>query len=412
MPSIHTRRIFLAILIPGCSLLLFLFSQDVQQYLTSFYAPLPYLPYLLIFAGAFLAWGYNNGREFHLLIVIGLGYWAIRQYIWTPNLAIESQSMLFAVACVFIPLNYLLQNILIERGVWRWQMLKRLSISLVQITCVILLLKYPDAEVSQILRTVLWQNPWPGLVTVTQPGLIVIALSVIIIVIQLFKKTTVLRSSDLMSLLALAMALNSVSQPSVAMIFFSIAAASLLMGVILNSYNLAYLDELTNLPSRRALKQDLMGLGKRYCVAMLDLDHFKKLNDKYGHAVGDQALRMVAACLKKISGGGKVYRYGGEEFTLVFRNKETHEVLEHVDRLRKLIEKNAFHIRSKRRPRKKPEQPQQIKKRGKVYKINVTVSIGVAQRSEHHNSPQDVIKSADKALYTAKRAGRNCIHAI
>ena len=409
MPSIHARRIFLAILVPGCSLLLFLFSQEVHQYLISFYASLPYLPYLLIFAGAFLAWGYNNGREFHLLMVVGLGYWAIRQYIWTPNLAIESQSMLFAIACVFIPLNYLLQNMLVERGVWRWQMLKRLSISLIQIALVVLLLKYPDANISQILRSVLWQNPWPELVTITQPGVITITLSLVVIIVQLFKKTTVLRSSDLMSLLALAMALNSVAQPSVAMIFFSIAAASLLIGVILNSYNLAYLDELTNLPSRRALKQDLMGLGKRYCVAMLDLDHFKKLNDKYGHAVGDQALRMVAACLKKISGGGKVYRYGGEEFTLVFRNKETHEVLEHVDRLRKLIEKNAFHIRSRKRPRQKPEQPQQT---GKVIKVNVTVSIGVAQRTEHHNTPQDVIKSADKALYTAKRAGRNCIHAI
>lgn len=409
MLSIHARRISLAILLPGCSLLLFLFSQDVHQYLKSFYAPLPYLPYLLIFAGAFLAWGYNNGREFHLLLVIGLGYWAIRQFIWTPNLPIESQSMLFAVACVFIPLNYFLQNTMVERGVWRWQMLKRLSISLVQIAAIVLLLKYPATDISLTLRSVLWQNPWPGLVMITQPGLIVFAISTIFIIARLFMKTTVLRGADLMSLLAIGMALNSVSQPSVAMIYFSIAAASLLIGVILNSYNLAYLDELTNLPSRRALKQDLMGLGKRYCIAMLDLDHFKRLNDKYGHAVGDQALRMVAVSLNKVSGGGKVYRYGGEEFTIVFRNKETHEVLQHVDRLRKQIEKNYFNIRSKKRPRKKPEHPQKI---GKAIKIKVTVSIGISQRSEHHLIPQDVIKSADKALYKAKHAGRNCIHAI
>jgi diguanylate cyclase (GGDEF)-like protein len=409
VPSIYARRIFLTILMPACSLLLFLFSKEVQHYLGSFYASLPYLPYLLIFAAAFLAWGYNNGREFHLLLVIGLSYWGIRQYIWSPNLPIESQSMLFALSCVFIPLNYFLQNLMPEKGIWRWQMLKRLSVSLLQITAVVLLLKYSHSEISQYLRSVLWQNPWPDYVKITQPGLIVIGLCLITIIVQLFIKATVLRSGGLMSLLAMAMALNSVANPSVAMIYFTISAASLLIAVILNSYNLAYLDELTNLPSRRALKQDLLGLGKRYCVAMLDLDYFKKLNDKFGHDVGDQALRMVAAQLNRIPGGGKAYRYGGEEFTLVFRNKETHEVLEHVDNLRKTIAANQFHIRSKKRPRKKPEQPRQS---GKDIKVQVTVSIGLAQREEHHNTPQDVIKTADKALYTAKRAGRNCVHAI
>jgi diguanylate cyclase (GGDEF)-like protein len=394
---------------PGCSLLLFLFSKEVQQYLGSFYATLPYLPYLLIFATAFLAWGYNNGREFHLVLVIGLSYWLIRQYIWTPNLPIESQSMLFALSCVFIPLNYLLQNLMPEKGVWRWQIVKRLSISLLQIVAVVLLLAYSKSEISEYLRSVLWRNPWPEYVKITQPGLIVITVCLVVIISQLFIKATVLRSGGLMSLLAMTMALNSVANPSATMIYFSISGASLLIGVILNSYNLAYLDELTNLPSRRALKQDLQGLGKRYCVAMLDLDYFKKLNDKFGHDVGDQALRMVATQLNRIPGGGKAYRYGGEEFTLVFKNKETHEVLEHVDELRKSIAANPFHIRGKKRPRKRPEQPRQS---GKDIKVQVTVSIGVAQREEHHNVPQDVIKSADKALYTAKRAGRNCVHAI
>jgi diguanylate cyclase (GGDEF)-like protein len=317
--------------------------------------------------------------------------------------------MLFAIICVFIPLNYLLQNLLAEKGIWRWQMFKRLTVSLAQIATIILLLKYQEHQITQTLRSVLWQNPWPQFIKVTQPGLIILVISLVLIVSQLIIKATVLRSGGLMSLLAITMALNSIGQPSTAMIYFSIAAASLLIGVILNSYNLAYLDELTNLPSRRALKQDLLGLGKRYCVAMLDLDYFKKLNDKYGHDVGDQALRMVAAHLNRIPGGGKAYRYGGEEFTLVFRNKELHDAIQHVDNLRKTIAANPFHVRSKNRPRKKPEQ---LKQSGKEIQINVTVSIGVAQRGEQHQNPQDVIKTADKALYTAKRAGRNCVHAI
>jgi diguanylate cyclase (GGDEF)-like protein len=63
---------------------------------------------------------------------------------------------------------------------------------------------------------------------------------------------------------------------------------------------------------------EMMSLGHRFTIAMLDIDHFKRFNDTYGHAVGDQVLKMVAAKLRQVKGGGRAFRYGGEEFTLVF----------------------------------------------------------------------------------------------
>jgi diguanylate cyclase (GGDEF)-like protein len=219
----------------------------------------------------------------------------------------------------------------------------------------------------------------------------------------------VLRSGNLMGLFGVMLALNHVGTPSMAMVYFSIASGAILLSVILNSYNLAYLDELTELPSRRALKQQLMAMGKRYSIAMIDIDHFKQFNDRFGHDIGDQALRKVAKHLRQVTGGGKVYRFGGEEFTIVFSNKEAHEVLVHVDALREAIENNPFYVRSKRRPRTRPEEPV---KPDKIRKVKITISAGIAQRAEQHTDPFEVIKSADKALYTAKRAGRNRVHAI
>lgn len=410
MLTIHTRRVLLAMMMPGlCLALALLFNSEIYHFVLPIYAALPYLPLVLLLAGMLLAWSYHNGREFHLLLLNGLIYWAVKQYIWVASAEVLSPGLLFALLCTLVPVAYLLQAFLPERGVWRGQMFRRALLSAVPLSLIILVLWQGNTELASRLHPSLWANPWPGVINLIQPGLISFAVVLLVLVVQLCVRATVMRGGSIMSLLALALALNSVAQPSMAMVYFSIAGAAILISVMLNSYNLAYLDELTNLPSRRALKQQLMHLRKRYSIVMLDLDHFKQLNDRYGHDVGDQVLRMVAAQLQRVGGGGEAFRYGGEEFTIVFRNKDAREALIHVDALREAIAANPFYVRSRKRPRTKPEKPVH---RGSVQKVKVTVSAGVAERSDKHHSISDVFKSADKALYTAKRAGRNRVHAI
>lgn len=82
------------------------------------------------------------------------------------------------------------------------------------------------------------------------------------------------------------------------------------------AYQMAFRDELTGLPGRRALNERMQRLGRNYVIAMTDVDHFKKFNDTHGHDVGDQVLRLVASRLSKVTGGGRAHRYGGEEFAL------------------------------------------------------------------------------------------------
>lgn len=179
----------------------------------------------------------------------------------------------------------------------------------------------------------------------------------------------------------------------------------LLVGVVESSHSQAFRDELTGLPGRRSLNEALLKLGSRYVIAMVDIDHFKKFNDTYGHDVGDQVLRMVAESLRVVRGGGRSFRYGGEEFAIIFRGREMTETLPYLEALREEIATSVFILRGKDRPQKKPEKPRPAT--SKQQELRITVSIGVAQRSCENNSPEEVIKAADDALYRAKSGGRN-----
>lgn len=195
---------------------------------------------------------------------------------------------------------------------------------------------------------------------------------------------------------------------SAASVFLAAAALVLLVSVIESAFFLAYRDELTRLPARRALGEALGRTRNQFTIAMVDIDFFKKLNDRYGHDVGDQALRMVAARLARVGGGGKAYRYGGEEFVILFPGKSRTETEPHLEELRKAIATSSFHIRDRHRPRRKPQQSKTGKART-ARNTKVTVSIGVAERAKRHREARDVLKAADKALYRAKNAGRNCL---
>ncbi len=185
---------------------------------------------------------------------------------------------------------------------------------------------------------------------------------------------------------------------------FATAGLILVVAVLETSHGMAFRDELTGLPARRALNEALLKLGRRYTVAMVDADHFKKVNDRYGHDVGDQVLRMIAKNLEKAAGGGQPFRYGGEEFTLIFPGMDVDETLPYLERLRKAIEASEFILRHPARPKRAPKNPPE---KAGSQRLAVTVSIGVAERGGELTQPAQVLKAADQALYQAKRSGRN-----
>ena len=144
---------------------------------------------------------------------------------------------------------------------------------------------------------------------------------------------------------------------------------------------------------------------------MLDVDYFKKFNDKHGHEVGDQVLKLVASQLGKVGSGGAAYRYGGEEFCIVFPRRDAEQCSEALERLREDIEAYQLTLRDKQqRPaanRAGSRKRGQMAVRRRPGTVSVTVSLGLAQRTAECSTPEEVLKAADAMLYKAKKAGRN-----
>ena len=187
------------------------------------------------------------------------------------------------------------------------------------------------------------------------------------------------------------------------------ALTSLSISLAHEGYHMAFRDELTGLPGRRALNERLQRMGRVYTLAMADVDHFKKFNDTHGHDVGDQVLRLVASRLSKVTGGGRAYRYGGEEFALVFAGKTAEECVPHVEAVREMIANYVMHLRDQHNRPQDDTAGRQRRAGSGGGTVSVTISIGVAERQADHRNPEAVLKSADQALYSAKGAGRNCV---
>lgn len=162
--------------------------------------------------------------------------------------------------------------------------------------------------------------------------------------------------------------------------------------LLMESHRMAYLDDMTKLPGRRALNERLVGLSKQYAIAMVDIDHFKKFNDTYGHDMGDKVLKSVAIQLKQLSAPGRAFRYGGEEFTIVFPGKASDYAEDILEQVREGIELAIVEVFD---PKKK-----------KDVDVNVTVSLGIAFTSTGE-AASSVLKRADEALYQSKKKGRN-----
>lgn len=164
----------------------------------------------------------------------------------------------------------------------------------------------------------------------------------------------------------------------------------------------AVLDGLTGLYNKRALLgilNDEVGRSRRYhrtfTIILLDIDHFKNVNDTYGHPAGDEVLKGVAGLIKAgVRSQDKTARYGGEEFAAILPETEAAGGLVVAERLRRLIADHPFKV---------------LDHRGSETDITVTVSLGVALFPQDGDATEALISRADGALYEAKNSGRNCV---
>ncbi len=372
------------------------------------------LPYLLILLAIVLSQHFSQGRVGFAALVMGLAYWVIQNRLQTPlsgGTVLLEYVLLGAGLAVNLPLFAMLP----ERRMFSRRGLIYLILLLSQLGAaaffVSLISAQPDSSLSgwvgKFLASYFSRSFEQFILPLRLAALLTLSLG-IIIALQYIRGHT----ADQVffgSILATSWTLVKFQQPFISTLLFSAAAAVMLLNLFFSSHDMAFLDELTGLPGRRALNTELKHLGRCYTIAMLDVDHFKKFNDTWGHDTGDNVLRLVGSRMMNLKGVGKTYRYGGEEFLVLFNGMSAQDCRPHLETLREAIAEYKITIRdAKRRPSDKKGIYMRGEKRiGK--QVSVTISIGVAERSQHLITPSEVIKAADKALYKAKKAGRNCV---
>jgi diguanylate cyclase (GGDEF)-like protein len=373
---------------------------------------LPYVhayPYVVFGAGVVLGWLFNRSRIVFAVVVLALADGAVLRFAAGDAAAAGSGRVLFNAVALLLPLDLVAIAMIGERGILTARGLGRLMLILSQCLLVAWLCLPGQRGAAAMLEYRFVNADLSAWTSVPQPALLAFGSGLAIQTVRFFLHRNAIEGGMLWALVAAFIALHGNHMGWAATNFFATAGLILVIAVFETSYRMAYHDDLTGLPGRRALNETLLKLGNRYAVAMVDIDRFKQFNDQHGHDVGDQVLRMVASKLERVSGGGKGFRYGGEEFAVVFPGQSMADVLPHLESLRKAVQASCFVLRGPDRPKKKPDTPRTQGGPGKA--VFVTVSIGVAERDERRRQPGQVIRAADDALYRAKKAGRNQVRA-
>lgn len=369
--------------------------------------------YGLLIAGLLLAWRFHSTRIFSALLVVFLAQQAIL-YFSSGSLTNSAPGrMAIASVGVLLPLNFILLSFRQEKG-FVFSSLAPLGLWLFVQSVIVAVLCRPEPTAHHALHSSALpvHLPFATLLAFAAAGIILLA--------RFFLLHRTVECGLLWSLAASFLALHSGALGRIPTAYFATAAFILASAVVETSYQLAYHDELTTLPSRRSFNDALLRLQAPYSIAMADIDHFKRCNDTYGHDVGDQVLRMVASRLGRVSGGGQAYRCGGEEFAIIFPGKTTVEVVEHLEKLRADIQASELRLRGadRRQEIRGPDRRNQRRaSRGRAIRqlaqpvaqdvLSVTISIGVATANVDSAPVEEIIQAADKALYRAKSAGRN-----
>ncbi len=365
-----------------------------------------YGPYIVFALGAALALAFNRGRALLALIVLCGAYGA--QQVWLQQgLDAFSARAVYIALTLLVPLNLAALALMPERSTFNRHGALRLGAILLQAALTAWMAMAGQADVVDwAYQKFLDPAPFSA-GRIPQLGIALIGLGLLITMATALVTRSAVAAALAGSIVAFAVAAHVPNASLTFSIFTTMAELMVTVAVLQDTFRMAFRDELTGLPSRRALNEQLAALGNRYTIAMLDVDHFKKFNDTYGHDLGDQVLKMVAAHIAGVGGGGKAYRYGGEEFTILFPGREADEAMPHLEALRGEIESYRLALRGTDRPKKaKGNKRQRGSWRGSDG-VSVTISIGAAERNERLATPQAVIDAADRALYRAKEKGRN-----
>ena len=408
---------------PG-GLLLALAAALVNSSLFVQVAPsLPFYYFGAFAAGLLLAWRFNSSRVLFSLLVLLVAHRAVDFFaagqINAGSVHTGPGRTAVALAALLVPLNFIVFAAMRERGLIIAGVAPRFGLLFLESVVFAVLCRPENSPANP---------PHPGAAAIPLWILLLLTFvaAIAVFVRRFFQTRKPIEPGFVWSVAAVFMWLQFAPVGKMSDAYVATAALILAASLIETSYVLAYHDELTGIRGRRAFNESLLSLDQQYAIAIVDIDHFKKFNDTYGHDVGDQVLCLVAKRLSQVGGDGQAFRCGGEEFAIVFRNTSAKEAFDHLDALRQIIEKSTFQVRGSERRAERNADRSSDRRAGESDRrksakkktaaaspnqspdrLSVTVSIGVAEPSTRYRQPEQVIQSADQALYRAKNKGRN-----
>jgi diguanylate cyclase (GGDEF)-like protein len=389
-------KFFFGLLRPGGILLLAAWALQHEDVVRA--AAVPYAPYFCygtVTVAMLLGWYHDQARMLSTAAAIMLMVLALLEW---PD-AVQAGKL---AVLILLPLTVLAFGTMSERGVLTAPGLMQVALLGVQVLLVTWIAAHDSTVMTAIVQwgpegTSLSWLPWS-----VQLSYLVAAVSLLMLAMA---RRTKVEQGLFWTVVTLAFGAHEMNDPSGLYVYAGTAGLILMFTVLEHGYDIAYRDELTGLPGRRAFVSMMGQLSGTYSIAVCDIDHFKTFNDRYGHEVGDQALRMVAGRLAQVGGGGRVFRHGGEEFLIVFRGRAAVDAEPFADNVRKKVEGARFVLRGPNRPSRRPSHP--VKDPAAAAPIQITVTIGIAERTARNSTPDRVLDAADKALYLGKEAGRN-----
>lgn len=400
---------------------------DMRE-LRAIVAIMPLMPYLVLAFGFFMGWRYANAGIILGTLALTLSYYGLNFY-HNPTVPLETvldQSATDAMS-LLLPLNLMLFSALVMRRLFTSIGIITTLLFVLQVLAVIIFCQPSNSIALRVDTAIRSLSPlaadklsgtcrWLGAVLtdgsfldfhgISTAAVAVSVLALVCVLLQFIKSQDIRACGFFFAIVAAMLGIIFKSSQPAVILYFMTAGLILVFTTIEASFSMAYIDEMTGLPGRRSLEEMMLNLGKKYAIAMIDVDRFKKFNDTFGHETGDQVLKMIASQLGKISGGARTFRYGGEEFTAIFAGKSLENAISHVEEFRKAVESRPFVVRDGERQRRDANH------RGKTRilprnQVKVTVSIGLASPTGFATRPDIVIKAADRMLYHAKKTGRN-----
>jgi len=412
--SLSVKKIILSILATITMIVLtYFYSNLIPNFPNVVITILQFLPYVLILAIIVNSINQKQSRELNLALSFFICYWLLKNLIWPTDTNDATATILFVLIGPILAVNFVFISYSTEKGLYNKSGLRHLYIILFELVILIWFINYSPELLLKYLYYPYFESALFDATPMYQSTIIINGIAFVILFINAIVKlkVEVTAYAYLGAFTAIVMAQHFINIPSTSMMFFTVACLILIIAISLNDFRLSKIDLITDLPSRRSFKNQLNKLKQRYCIALVDVDEFKEMTDEYGQEICHQILRMIASRSQLLGRKGFPYRYGNKEFALIFYDMQLNEANKYLATLCDSIANEPFLLRSNKRPLFKPNlsSPAQLAQSAQypikttiAKPIPISVSVGIAEKQNHHQSSFDVLVTAREALDRAK----------